>query len=206
MPARSSRARVARPLPSGARADRRHRAARSRRHHCPFCVEATAKGEDVARLHSGDLSIFSAVGRAVAAPGAGRGGVHGHARRARFSPPPPPRSSAKLTLPGSRAIPGADPHLGPAPRRCRRRETLANFAATGANALRSISRFMRLRMWSPNSCRFMGPDCPAGDCRPRLMAGRADRGARHSAKSWGALREAPIERTAIILVGPRAWV
>ena len=27
-----------------------------------LCVEATARGEDVARLHSGDLSIFSAMG------------------------------------------------------------------------------------------------------------------------------------------------
>ena len=27
-----------------------------------LCVEATAGGEDVARLHSGDLSVFSAMG------------------------------------------------------------------------------------------------------------------------------------------------
>ena len=49
-----------------------------------LCVEATASGEDVARLHSGDLSIFSAMGEQLRRLKRAGVAYHGHARRARF--------------------------------------------------------------------------------------------------------------------------
>ena len=61
---------AARPLPAR-RDDRRHRAARPRQDHA-LCVEATAAGKDVARLHSGDLSIWSAMGEQIAPARPGR--------------------------------------------------------------------------------------------------------------------------------------
>ena len=48
------------------RAHRRHRAARSRPDRRAI-LEAHAAGKDVARLHSGDLSIWSAMGEQTAA-------------------------------------------------------------------------------------------------------------------------------------------
>ena len=49
-----------------------------------LCVEATARGEDVARLHSGDLSIFSAMGEQARRLERAGVAVYGHARRARL--------------------------------------------------------------------------------------------------------------------------
>ena len=46
------------------------------------CRRATDAGQDVARLHSGDLSIWSAIGEQLRRLDAARHPLHGHARRA----------------------------------------------------------------------------------------------------------------------------
>ena len=59
-----------------------------------LCVEATARAEDVARLHSGDLSIFSAMGEQLRRLEGGQG-FHTRSRLAYpLSPPPRRRSNA----------------------------------------------------------------------------------------------------------------
>ena len=119
-----------------------------------LCVEATACGKDVARLHSGDLSIFSAIGeqlrrlRAAGQPYTVTPGVPAFAAAAAAL-------ERELTLPGlaqSLVLTRTSGRASPMPER----ETLANFAATGATLGEIV----------------------------------------------GALREAPIERAALILVGP----
>ena len=69
-------------------------------------------GHDVARLHSGDLSVWSAMGeqlrrlRALDIPYDVTPGVPSFAAAAAAL-------AAELTLPGLTPIGGADPHLGP---------------------------------------------------------------------------------------------
>ncbi len=95
-----------------------------------LCVEATGEGKDVARLHSGDVSIWSAMGEqlrrldAAGVPYTVTPGVPAFAAAAAAL-------KRELTLPGlvqSLALTRTPGRASPMPER----ETLAAFAATGA--------------------------------------------------------------------------
>jgi precorrin-4/cobalt-precorrin-4 C11-methyltransferase len=163
-----------------------------------LCVEATAKGEDVARLHSGDLSIFSAMGeqlrrlKAAGAPYTVTPGVPAFGAAAAAL-------ERELTLPGlaqSLVLTRTSGRASPMPER----ETLANFAATGATLAIHLS-IHALERVVEELTPFYGPDCPAA-----IVARASWPDERIVLATLGeivnALREAPIERTAIILVGP----
>jgi len=97
---------------------------------------AMPRAKAVARLHSGDLSVWSADGvSSFRRLKVSRHSLFGDAGRARPSPPPPPRWETELTLPGPGAIGGADP----APRAGRapwpEGETLAAFCEETAAVL-----------------------------------------------------------------------
>ena len=98
-------ARVARSLP-GRRADRRHRAARSRHDRHALCRGDRERQRRGAPPFGRPFDL-ERHGRAIAAPQAGRGAVHGHARgagvcRCRRS------ARARADSAGRRAVPGAD--------------------------------------------------------------------------------------------------
>ena len=163
-----------------------------------LCVDATARGEDVARLHSGDLSIFSAMGEQLRR--LRRAGV-GYT----ITPGVPAFAAAaaalgrELTLPGlaqSLVLTRASGRASPMPER----ETLANFAATGATLAIHLSIHALARVVA-ELIPFYGPECPAAVVAraswPEERIARARLG-----EIVGALVETPIERTALILVGP----
>ncbi len=160
-------------------------------------VRAHAAGEDVARLHSGDLSVWSAVAEQMRRldrldiPYTLTPGVPAFAAAAasigRELTIPGIAQSVVLTRVGGRASPMPDG------------ETLAGFAATGATlaihlAIHALDEIVaQLRP-------FYGDDCPvmivAEASRPNemvLTGTLADIGAAFAAN--------PIERTAIIFVG-----
>ena len=163
-----------------------------------LCVEATASGEDVARLHSGDLSIWSAMGEQLR-----------RLQRARVAytvtPGVPAFAAAaaalerELTLPGlaqSLVLTRTPGRASPMPE-C---ETLANFAATGATLAIHLS-IHALKDVVAELAPFYGADCPAAIVAraswPDERIVRATLG-----EIVSALRETPIKRTALILVGP----
>ena len=154
--------------------------------------------EDVARLHSGDLSIFSAMGEQLRR--LKRAGV-----AYTVTPGVPAFAAAaaalerELTLPGlaqSLVLTRTSGRASPMPER----ETLANFAATGATLAIHLS-IHALEEVVAELTPFYGPDCPAAIVAraswPDERIVRATLG-----EIVGALRETPIERTALILVGP----
>ena len=105
----------------------------------------------------------------------------------------------ELTLPGlaqSLVLTRTSGRASPMPAR----ETLANFAATGATLAIHLSIHALERVVAELTP-FYGPDCPAAVVAraswPDERIVRATLG-----EIVGALREAPIERTALILVGP----
>jgi precorrin-4/cobalt-precorrin-4 C11-methyltransferase len=163
-----------------------------------FCVDATARGEDVARLHSGDLSIFSAIGEQ--ARRLERAGV-----AYTMTPGVPAFAAAaaalkrELTLPGlaqSLVLTRTSGRASPMPER----ETLANFASTGATLAIHLSIHMLERVVAELTP-FYGPDCPAAVvARASWPDERVVRAA--LGDLVGALSGTRIERTAIILVGP----
>jgi precorrin-4/cobalt-precorrin-4 C11-methyltransferase len=163
-----------------------------------LCVEATARGEDVARLHSGDLSIFSAMGEQLRR--LKRAGV-----ACTVTPGVPAFAAAaaslerELTLPGvaqSLVLTRTSGRASPMPER----ETLAAFAATGATLAIHLSVHAIERVVA-ELAPFYGPDCPAAVVAraswPDERIVRARLG-----ELAGALTAAPVERTALILVGP----
>jgi precorrin-4/cobalt-precorrin-4 C11-methyltransferase len=163
-----------------------------------LCVEATASGEDVARLHSGDLSIWSAMGEQLRR--LERMGI-----AYTITPGVPAFAAAaaalkrELTLPGlaqSVVLTRTSGRASPMPER----ETLSHFAATGATLAIHLSIHALERVVA-ELAPFYGPDCPAAVVAraswPDERIVRATLG-----EIVGALRAARIERTAIILVGP----
>ena len=79
----------------------------------------------------------------------------------------------ELTLPGlaqSLVLTRTSGRASPMPER----ETLANFAATGATLAIHLS-IHALEDVVAELTPFYGPDCPAAVVAPRLLAGRADR-------------------------------
>jgi precorrin-4/cobalt-precorrin-4 C11-methyltransferase len=163
-----------------------------------LCIEATARSEDVARLHSGDLSIFSAMGEQVR-----------RLERERVAytvtPGVPAFAAAaaalkrELTLPGlaqSLVLTRTSGRASPMPER----ETLAAFAATGATLAIHLSIHALADVVTELEP-FYGADCPvavvARASWPDERIVRARLG-----EIVDALRASPIERTALILVGP----
>lgn len=161
-------------------------------------VAAHARGLDVARLHSGDLSLWSALGeqlrrlRRVGIPYTITPGVPAFAACAaaleRELTLPELAQSVVLTRTPGRA--SAMPET----------ETLERFAATGATLVVHLSIHALdsvLERLSPH----YGPECPAA------IVYRAswpdERLLRGTLQTLGQLaRETPLERTATILVGP----
>lgn len=162
------------------------------------CQAATAKGEDVARLHSGDLSIWSAVGeqiRRLEALGIAYSwtpGVPSFAAAAaalgRELTLPEVAQSLVLTRTSGRAS-----AMPPA-------ERLASFAATGATLALHLSIHALERVVAELEPHY-GAECPvaivfrASWPDQRLLRGTLG-------TILAELARQPMERTALILVGP----
>ena len=144
------------------------------------CERAHAAGDDVARLHSGDLSVWSALGEQVRR-------LEAAALRVELTLPDVTQSVV-LTRTGGRA--SAMPP----------RETLAAFAATGATLAVHLS-IHRLDAVLAEIAPHYGSDCPAAVVyRASWPDERVIRGT--LATLGRAVARAPVERTALILVGP----
>ncbi len=161
-------------------------------------VRAEAAGQDVARLHSGDLSIWSALGEqlrrldALAIPYTVTPGVPAFAAAAAAL-------SVELTLPAlaqSVILTRTPGRASPMPPR----ETLAAFAATGATLAIHLS-IHRLGEVAAELIPFYGADCPAAVVyRASWPDERVMRATLATVAETFA--DDPVERTALILVGP----
>ena len=161
-------------------------------------VRAGAEGQDVARLHSGDLSVWSAMGeqlrrldalgmRYTVTPGVPSFAA-GAAALARELTLPGVAQSVVLTRTNGRA--SAMPE----------RETLAGFAATGATLAIHLSIHV-LDTVVTELTPFYGADCPAAIVyRASWPDELVIRGT--LATIAAAVEAAKMERTALILVGP----
>lgn len=161
------------------------------------CVRAHEAGQDVARLHSGDLSVWSAMGeqmarlRALAIPVSVTPGVPAFAAAAAAL-------ETELTLPGvaqSVVLTRTSGRASAMPES----ETLANFARTGATLAIHLS-IHRLGDVVKDLTPFYGPECPAA------VVFRAtwpdERILRGTLATIADKMEDGINRTALILVGP----
>ena len=163
-----------------------------------LCVEARNEGKDVARLHSGDLSIWSALGEQIrrlereGVPYTVTPGVPAFAAAAAAL-------KRELTLPGlaqSLVLTRTSGRASPMPER----ETLAAFAATGATLAIHLS-IHALDKVVAELLPFYGAGCPAAIvARASWPDERIVLGA--LGEIVEAMRKTPVERTAIILVGP----
>lgn len=159
---------------------------------------AHAEGKDVARLHSGDLSIWSACGEqmrrldALGIPYSVTPGVPAFAAAAAVL-------KRELTLPGvaqSLVLTRTSGRASSMPER----ETLATFAASGATLAIHLSIHVIAQVVSELTP-FYGADCPvaivfrASWPDERVLRGRLGDIAAQVAESG-------LERTALILVGP----
>jgi precorrin-4/cobalt-precorrin-4 C11-methyltransferase len=162
------------------------------------CARAETDGLDVARLHSGDLSVWSAMGEQL--------------RRLRdlgipftVTPGVPSFAAAAATLAQELTLPGVTQSLVLTRTSGRasampERETLANFAATGATLAIHLSIHVLDRVVAELAPHY-GPECPAAVIyRASWPDERVFRGT--LATIAGLLADAPVERTALILVGP----
>ncbi len=157
--------------------------------------DAHAAGHDVARLHSGDLSVWSAMGeqlrrlRALGIPTTVTPGVPAFAASAAALGVeltlPEVAQSVVLTRTGGRA--SAMPP----------RETLSAFAATGATLAIHLS-IHRLSEIADELAKFYGADCPAAVV---TRASWPDERVIRGTLATLAAQAGPIERTALILVG-----
>ncbi|MEA1834135.1 precorrin-4 C(11)-methyltransferase [Methylobacterium durans] len=162
------------------------------------CARAHAAGQDVARLHSGDLSIWSALAEqtrrldAAGIPYTVTPGVPAFAAAAALL-------RRELTVPGlaqSVVLTRTSGRASAMPER----ETLAAFAATGATLALHLSIHVTEQVVAELTP-FYGPDCPAAVVfratwpDERVITGRL-------ATLAEAVAEAGLERTALILVGP----
>ena len=160
--------------------------------------QAHAAGEDVARLHSGDLSLWSAMGEQcreldrLGIPYDVTPGVPSFAAAAAAL-------KRELTLPGlaqSLALTRTSGRASPMPPK----ETLANFAATGATLAIHLSIHALAEVVAELQPLY-GADCPVA------VVYRAswpdERAIEATLATIGAkIAGAAIERTALILVGP----
>lgn len=159
---------------------------------------ADAAGQDVARLHSGDLSIWSACGEqmrrldALRIPYTVTPGVPAFAAAAASL-------KRELTLPGvaqSLVLTRTSGRASAMPER----ETLAAFAASGATLAIHLSIHV-VEQVSAELAPFYGADCPVAVVfRASWPDERILRGTLASISAE--VRAAGLERTALILVGP----
>ena len=160
-------------------------------------VEATALGRDVARLHSGDLSIFSAVAEQLRR-------LERHGIPYTMTPGVPAFAAAAAVLGHELTVPSLVQSvvLTRMPGRASRmpdKERLASFAATGATlavhlAIQSIDAIVAAV--EP----YYGAACPvAVVMRASWPDERVPRGTLGDIQDK--LREEPMERTALVLVG-----
>jgi precorrin-4/cobalt-precorrin-4 C11-methyltransferase len=162
------------------------------------CARAQAEGRDVARLHSGDLSVWSAMGeqlrrlRALGIPFSVTPGVPSFAAAAATL-------AQELTLPGltqSLVLTRTSGRASAMPER----ETLASFAATGATLAIHLSIHVLDQVVTELTPHY-GADCPLAIVyRASWPDERVVRGT--LATIVGLMAAAPVERTALILVGP----
>ncbi len=161
-------------------------------------VRAHAEGHDVARLHSGDLSIYSAVAEQVRR-------LERHGIPYTFTPGVPAFAAAAAALGRELTVPEVAQSvvLTRIPGRASAmpaRETLAAFGATGATlaihlAIHALDEVVAAL--AP----FYGEDCPAAVVvRASWPDERVVQGALSALPAL--LRDDPVERTALILVGP----
>ena len=160
-------------------------------------AEAHAQGHDIARLHSGDLSVWSAMGeqlrrlRAMAIPYDVTPGVPSFAAAAAAL-------GAELTLPGlaqSVVLTRTPGRASPMPGG----ESLAAFAATGATLAIHLS-IHRLEEVARDLAAHYGAECPVAVVwRATWPDQRVVRG---TLAGIAAAVGATMERTALILVGP----
>jgi precorrin-4/cobalt-precorrin-4 C11-methyltransferase len=159
---------------------------------------ATAAGQDVARLHSGDLSVWSAMAEQLrrledlGIPTTITPGVPAFAAAAAAL-------GQELTLPGlaqSLVLTRTSGRASPMPAS----ETLAGFAATGATLAIHLSIHTLATVVADLTPQY-GPDCPIAIVyRASWPDQRVIRGT--LATILAQFEAAPVERTALILVGP----
>ena len=161
------------------------------------CVKATNAGHDVARLHSGDLSVWSAMGEqlrrleAAGIPYTVTPGVPSFAAAAAAL-------GQELTLPEVAQTVVLTRTSGRASS-MPERETLAAYAATGATLAIHLSIHVLDKVVA-EVVPFYGADCPAAIVyRASWPEERVVRGTLGTIASEVAKQ--PIERTALILVG-----
>ena len=162
------------------------------------CVSADARGMDVARLHSGDLSLYSALAEQVRrldrlgipytlTPGVPAFAAAAAALGRELTLPEVAQSVVLTRVPGrASAMPGG--------------ETLAAFGATGATLAIHLAAHALDRVVAELTPLY-GRDCPvAVVARASWPEQRVVRGT--LATIAALIAAAPIERTAVILVGP----
>jgi precorrin-4/cobalt-precorrin-4 C11-methyltransferase len=160
-------------------------------------VAAHAAGEDVARLHSGDLSVYSAVAEQIRR-------LQRHAIPYTLTPGVPAFAAAAAALGTELTVPALAQsvvltRMSGRASAMPAAETLAAFAATGATlaihlAVHALDRAVAELL------PFYGPDCPAAVV---VRASWPDERILRATLAGivAAHAEAPAERTAIILVG-----
>jgi precorrin-4/cobalt-precorrin-4 C11-methyltransferase len=163
-----------------------------------LCAEAHAAGEDVARLHSGDLSVWSAMGEQARAldrlgiPYTVTPGVPSFAAAAAVL-------KRELTLPGvaqSLVLTRTSGRASAMPER----ETLSTFAQSGATLAIHLSIHVLSKVVDELTP-FYGADCPVALVyRASWPDETIVRGVLSDIEARAAA--APMERTALILVGP----
>ena len=162
------------------------------------CVRATAEGRDVARLHSGDLSVWSAMGEQLRR-------LDSLGIPFTVTPGVPAFSAAAAALAQELTLPGVSQSLvltrtGGRASAMPERETLAAFAATGATIAIHLSVHVLRRVVDELTPHY-GPDCPVAIVyRASWPDQRVIRGTLRTILSL--FDAAPVERTAIILAGP----
>ena len=165
---------------------------------CAEFERAEAAGQDVARLHSGDLSIWSAMGEQLRR-------LQQLGIATTITPGVPAFAAAaaalgrELTLPGvaqSLVLTRTSGRASAMPER----ETLAAFAASGATLAVHLSIHV-LDEVVAQLTPFYGPDCAVAIVfRASWPDERVVRGSLATIEA--VMAQAPVERTAIILVGP----
>jgi precorrin-4/cobalt-precorrin-4 C11-methyltransferase len=162
------------------------------------CAQATAAGHDVARLHSGDLSIWSAMGEQLRR-------LEALGILVTVTPGVPAFAAAAAALKQELTLPGVTQSLVLTRTSGRAsamppQETLARFAATGATLAIHLSIHVLdtvLKELTPH----YGPDCPIAIVyRASWPDERTIQGTLATIAEQ--LKATPIERTALILVGP----
>ena len=161
-------------------------------------VRAHEKGEDVARLHSGDLSVWSAVGEQVRR-------LEALAIPYTFTPGVPAFAAAAASLGQELTLPGIAQSLVLTRTSGRAsampdREKLATFAQTGTTLAIHLSIHVIERV-ADELLPFYGPDCPvAVVCRASWPDERILRATLSTIAER--VRAEHLEGTALILVGP----